>query len=388
MTKMILAIDGNVNTGKTTLFYNLKEKYPDYYFSEEYQVVRCDDVLERQLAYLHQDEHRTIATAKNVILDRSVLSLLGYIYWLYKYEKVDIRRSFYSRLLDGVRKKKYNLPNKLVYCYSDSDMIKKCYNSNHQVKGTDSELVSNTYLDSQNEFYEKLCSQLKGSYIMYNYKLANGIVDIHKDDKVIDNQTLLQAIAYALDIHNISYPISINGTTSIGKSTICKFFERQGSIVCDEVRMVNYSQAEQDAIMHQLKYFQASLKRYEGNSNCVIDNGVFETISFTFHLASQREYGLPFIAKYLEKASELVGDMKLGQMFYMYVSDAELKRRKCEDHMKVREHFEENIIFRNSEKQFAQFLSVGLQENFFVIVDASQCPENIYYECRMHRIWK
>ena len=55
MNKTIIAIDGNINTGKTSLFEKFMLAYPSASFSREYQPVVIQDDLERQLGYLAQD---------------------------------------------------------------------------------------------------------------------------------------------------------------------------------------------------------------------------------------------------------------------------------------------------------------------------------------------
>lgn len=59
MNKTIIAIDGNINTGKTSLFEKFMLAYPSASFSKEYQPVVIQDDLERQLGYLAQDIART-----------------------------------------------------------------------------------------------------------------------------------------------------------------------------------------------------------------------------------------------------------------------------------------------------------------------------------------
>ena len=80
MNKTIIAIDGNINTGKTSLFEKFMLAYPSASFSREYQPVVIQDDLERQLGYLAQDIART--QGEGMIFFRSVDIILICLYFL------------------------------------------------------------------------------------------------------------------------------------------------------------------------------------------------------------------------------------------------------------------------------------------------------------------
>ncbi len=80
MNKTIIAIDGNINTGKHRYLKSLCWACPSASFSREYQPVVIQDDLERQLGYLAQDIARTQGEGM-IFLDRSILSLFAYIFW-------------------------------------------------------------------------------------------------------------------------------------------------------------------------------------------------------------------------------------------------------------------------------------------------------------------
>lgn len=381
MIKIVAAIDGNVNTGKTGLFQRLKEQYPRCVFSEEYREVKQKDDLERQLMYLEQDEKRISAPDSDIILDRSVLSLFGYVYWLYESNQNDIRCEFYSHVVNGLSGNRYVLPNRILYCYQDYDSIIKSFEVNHHIKGTDDLLVSKEYYETQNDFYERLIKMLDGRVIKYNYLSDECNIDIYEEEKYIDNYQLLTAVRYALKINDMDCITSINGTSSVGKSSLCSIFEENNRRVIGEVNLVNKSDNEESALEHQTAFYTESLKRYLNKGNIVIDNGIFETISYTFFLAASKGYGMNFIHDYFNQIMNIYEDIHINQTFYLYVQDEELIRRKNSDLSKIREHFNSNISFRTSEIKFARLLSKELKDNLFILIDANKTKDEIYKEC-------
>lgn len=381
MTRIVVAIDGNVNTGKTELFHYFKKRYPACAFFEEYMEPEENKDLERQLQYLKQDEKRTYVSDKDVILDRSVLSLFGYVYWLYASGKNDIRCEFYSYVVNGVSEKKYVLPNQIIYCYQDYASVIKAYKKNYKEKGTDEKFVSEQYYQIQNDFYESLMKMMDGRVIKYNYLVDNRDINIYEEEKCIDKYHLLIAIRYALKINDVKCITSINGTSSVGKSTLCALYGKNNYKVIGEVNLVNKSNNAESALDHQTNFYIESLKRYRNDGNIVIDNGIFETISYTFFLAASKGYGMNFIHDYFDRIMNLYTDICMNQTFYLCVDDEELIRRRTCDSSKIREHFEINMSFRTSEKKFAELLSKKLENNLFVLVNADRAENEIYKEC-------
>lgn len=380
MINVIVAIDGNVNTGKTQLFNRLKSIHNKCSYSDEYKEVIHEDNLEREIMYLKQDEKRTFFN-KDIILDRSVLSLFAYVYWLFESKKDDIRCEFYSYVINGILDKKYVLPNRIIYCYQDYNHILKSYNLNNNIKGTEKTLVSKEYYEIQNDFYSRLIEQLHEKVLKYNYLLDSCDIDIYNEENHIEVYELLNALRYTLKINDVNRINSINGTSSIGKSTLCNIFKRNQCKIIEEVRFVNKSKCKDSELNHQVNFYKKSINRYLNKGNIVIDNGIFENISYTFFLAASRGYGIDFIDDYFNEIKSIYSYININQTFYLIASDKELIMRQIGDSSKVRKHFESNISFRASEMKFAEMLSNIIPNKLFVLISTNKTIEEIYKEC-------
>lgn len=137
--------------------------YPSASFSKEYQPVVIQDDLERQLGYLAQDIARTQGEGM-IFLDRSILSLFAYIFWCAEKGR-DIRRKFYQYFICGLERKLYALPDIVIYCMQDYEVIRRAFETNRERKQTSEFLAEREYCQSQERFYKKLLEKLTMEYI-------------------------------------------------------------------------------------------------------------------------------------------------------------------------------------------------------------------------------
>lgn len=71
-----------------------------------------------------------------------------------------------------------------------------------------------------------------------------------------------------MEINNEPALISINGTSAVGKSSLCNFFEQDGYLIVDEVRLEIDSYDKDEMLTHQVRYFEESVKRYFVDGKC------------------------------------------------------------------------------------------------------------------------
>lgn len=380
MTRIIVSIDGNVNTGKTTLFNDLKKEHSSYSFSEEYSNVHEEDDLERQVLFLMQDRFRVGRNARNVIVDRSILSLSAYTYWLYKCGKNDIRTVFYDRLIDELENKTLELPNKVIVCRQNYLKIWEAYLGNKNIKDTDSDLVNEQYIDTQNNFYKRFNEAIGNRVFFYSYLSEVHVADIVEMCDVISKTDFIIALQYAMEINNEPALISINGTSAVGKSSLCNFFEQDGYLIVDEVRLEIDSYDKDEMLTHQVRYFEESVKRYFVDGKNVVDNGIFETISYTFYLAASNGYGMEFLDNYFDKILLRCPSIRINQTFYLQADCNEIVKRKENDKKKRRKHFESNFKTNFGERKLAELLNRIVNNRLFVVIDANKRKETIYEE--------
>lgn len=380
MNKTIIAIDGNINTGKTSLFEKFMLAYPSASFSREYQPVVIQDDLERQLGYLAQDIARTQGEGM-IFLDRSILSLFAYIFWCAEKGR-DIRRKFYQYFICGLERKLYALPDIVIYCMQDYEVIRRAFETNRERKQTSEFLAEREYCQSQERFYKKLLEKLNHGIYIYDYKNHNE--KPFEIDDTIPAYELLEAIQYAIGLEDSPNVISLNGTSAIGKSTICQLFETRGFHQIDEVFCVDETNNPISFFDHQIDYYLASSARYKKifYEKVVIDNGFIETISYTFYLASTKGYGIEFLKKYFYKILSLENEYTLGQTFYLMVSNDVLIERKKNDSQKNRKFFIKNISFRDAELELIKILRREFGPTAFTVIDASENSERIFQACR------
>lgn len=381
-TNIIVAVDGNINTGKTTLIKELVKRHSVFSIREEYEYISEANICIRQKKYLLQDRKRTnLTNVKKIILDRSLFSLFGYVYWLYISNELDIRLEFYRLLINELNKKTVLLPNRLIVCCQEYENIYNSFLENKEIKGTEQFLASKKYIETQNSYYDKISEILGEKIIKYNYLFANNLENICEDKFEITTCEVLLAIQYAIGLKEIECKISINGISAVGKTSLCRYFSECGYDIINEVRMVNTTSDYSSVLKHQLSFFDKSLSRYSKKGHCIIDNGIIETISYTIFLAARKNYGLNFLKEYFSEINRKHYNIFFSQIIYLCIEKEELLKRKENDILKKRPHFEENSSFLKSELKLINFLEINLGKNVIVLVDANKDARQIFEEC-------
>lgn len=380
MNRLIVSIDGNVNTGKTTLASVMQERYSGFSVAKEYRIVEENDVLQRQILYMLQDEERIGRKKSDLILDRSIISLFGYAYWMFRENEIDIRKELYNEYIKSLENGKNAVPNRVIICRQTHELVKKEYCKNHVEKGTDAIYVSKQYYDMQEEFLNRFQDAIGDRVIEYNYSEQGNMMDLLDETKNVERYIFLYALRRAVDILDEDSIVSIEGISAVGKTSLCKEFEKNGFKCVEEYRCVDKCTEESNRLKHQIDYFLHSIHRYKQTGKIVIDNGILENIAYTFYMAAIQDYGLSFVENYCNVIYDLCEDKKIDQMIFLYMEKEDNKRRKLSDKTKTRDHFEKNMELWAGEMKLAKFLSQKLDNKMFIMIKADKNTEELYKE--------
>ena len=165
---MIIAFDGNVYTGKTTLIKALSKKihanivseYSEYFNEAKKQSKKRMDHLKIQLEYLKLDQkRRTSLSSKQMnLLDRSFISLFAHVWATYN-AGIDIRRETLKEFAIFLKRNKIIIPTIYVDVYSPLDIVKERLSQNKKLrilKNTADYLIEEDYFNSIQIFNERI----------------------------------------------------------------------------------------------------------------------------------------------------------------------------------------------------------------------------------------
>lgn len=166
---MILALDGNVYTGKTTLArtiasrmrYTLIPEYCEYVTPSRYG----DASKALQRAYLDAErERKKSLPSASAVLDRSIVSQAAHVWARYMLEEEDTRQFFLDELKLMFQKGEIIVPDIHVHLRLSYDTLTSRFETMNEVseKGTPRQLVRRGYLTHVDAFNEALVHMLKG----------------------------------------------------------------------------------------------------------------------------------------------------------------------------------------------------------------------------------
>jgi len=200
---MIIAFDGGVYTGKTTLINSLIKHY-DYYKISEYsnffsesKINRCKEgYLAIQNKYLEIDVLRKKFINHNKInlLDRSFISLTAHVWALYKIKIVDIREEYLKKLFFLMDNNKIIFPNLFVHVTCNYKSAKARYKQNEKTLNAKKTLG---YFIDLNYFNLIKLFNKRVSFFIPSLEINTDkgfIINIIKVNKFINNNTRIQTI--------------------------------------------------------------------------------------------------------------------------------------------------------------------------------------------------
>ncbi|MCP1311570.1 hypothetical protein [Paenibacillus tyrfis] len=195
----IVAIDGNVYTGKTTLCQYLKSK--GFFTVAEYEPIvgRTLSRIEIQKMYVDQEQHRMRQMMRELrngqqifVLDRSFLSLSAHVKCLLLLEGIDIRESFIDYLEFQLKAGQVIIPRLFIYLQNRWDILYRRYlrgEASVQAKGTPTDLIRPEYYQCIDAFHQKVhrhwgehcCYTIKQENQHEIYQLIKGIFQFNTD---------------------------------------------------------------------------------------------------------------------------------------------------------------------------------------------------------------
>ena len=172
---MIVAFDGNVFAGKTTLIDCLTEKIGcrriaehTFFVDQIRREKKYSPEFNEHLCYLQVDDLRQKAVGKGVVmLDRSFVSLSAHIYALYFFSGIDLREKHLQSLKSFLRQKKIIIPDFYVFVSCDRKIAQKRFSAGQSaiLRGTQKMFIEKKYFSKVAKFN-----------LLWQKAIANGCV--------------------------------------------------------------------------------------------------------------------------------------------------------------------------------------------------------------------
>ncbi len=188
---MIIAFDGNVFTGKTSLIKAFATANPVFVIDEyssflddntiEHQVKNGTSAIFLQEKYFNAEEKRSHILKHNEInlLDRSFVSMAGHIFALNIVFNIDIRNWFLQRLQVAVDSQKVLIPDIFCFVKCSQKLIKERVSKNFS-RATDSLYYSDRYLSAIEYFNSAWSKKVDGITIdtstLLSVELAKSLI--------------------------------------------------------------------------------------------------------------------------------------------------------------------------------------------------------------------
>ncbi|MFH1637936.1 MAG: hypothetical protein ABIB71_05915 [Candidatus Woesearchaeota archaeon] len=165
---MIIAFDGNVYCGKTTLINSIAKDHGFNKINEHshYASEGGRDYLKTQKRFLKVDEKRIKCIKGEVtLLDRSLVSLSAHVWALYKQGKADIRAEFINELFSRMDRGKIIMPDLFINVACDYTVTQSRALKHRNSKGTANFLMEEDYFCYIAEFNKKISGRLQSIFI-------------------------------------------------------------------------------------------------------------------------------------------------------------------------------------------------------------------------------
>lgn len=151
---MVICYEGNVHVGKTTLIKEFIKNNPNYTFIEESIFNPQLSPYERQLNYINQECEKKKRLSKDIVLDRSILSVFVYTCLtdtLTQNEKEEL----IALIKQKIASNEVIIPNKLYLVVRPYEVVKQNQIKLKQIKNTQEAIALEKYFNSYNNFFLK-----------------------------------------------------------------------------------------------------------------------------------------------------------------------------------------------------------------------------------------
>jgi deoxyadenosine/deoxycytidine kinase len=207
-SRKIIALDGNVYTGKTSLINEFSKKktinvLPEYasFFNET--EFRYLSPIEIQHKYLEAEKIRKskLSFKKNTLLDRSIISQAGFVYASYKQGNFDLRKEFLYSLKQMQKNNELIIPHHFVHIKCDFKILKKRYieeEKSENAKNTDCKLLSKEYCFLLDEFLSKFADFTINTTNLTVVESKQKLIDFISHEGKPSDEDIIKKIEYLL----------------------------------------------------------------------------------------------------------------------------------------------------------------------------------------------
>ena len=181
---MIIGVEGNVHSGKTTYINNFLKGNSDLVAVPECKFDESLSDYARQLYYLQQErEKKENYLQTNLIMDRTILSTLCYTAFCKELSE-DERKVLFNDIYKNIVDNKYLLFDKLSYIVCGWNIVKDNHKELKTKKNTQDILAENSYLDFYNYTFEEW---FKGVEILDKVELGERLITTYNGREILDN---------------------------------------------------------------------------------------------------------------------------------------------------------------------------------------------------------
>jgi len=196
---MIIAFDGNVFTGKTSLIEALsllcvatKIDEPGYFLKSNissHSVTSKEMAVSLQFKYLEAEKDRCVMLDMDGtnFLDRSFVSMAAHVFALYRIHGIDIRAWFLQEIQERIKSKNVVIPDAFCFIKCSHNLIRKRISENSS-RNTDPLYYAENYLCAIDDFNNEWSTKAGGTIIDTGTLIPIRLAEILKKQVSVSNR--------------------------------------------------------------------------------------------------------------------------------------------------------------------------------------------------------